>query len=58
MQLYRRGSLAHNFTTLWYQGLSEIQRLRFVVQVISCMGTMKSKSAIRVGELVVERGVK
>jgi hypothetical protein len=33
MQLYRRGSLARSFTTLWYQGLSEIQRLRFVIQV-------------------------
>jgi hypothetical protein len=33
MQYYRRGSLARALSTLWYQDLTEVQRLRYGVQV-------------------------
>jgi serine/threonine protein kinase len=33
MQYYRRGSLARAFDTSWYQDLSDLQRLRFGLQV-------------------------
>jgi hypothetical protein len=33
MQYYRRGSLARALRTLWYQDLTEVQRLRYAVQV-------------------------
>jgi hypothetical protein len=33
MQYYRRGSLARAMRTLWYQDLTDVQRLRYGVQV-------------------------
>jgi hypothetical protein len=33
MQYYRRGSLSATLRTLWYQGLNDVQRLRFGLQV-------------------------